>query len=64
MNFETIKTFGSEEPRGRPLSTRRCGDYAGAAVKANTSLQMLNAIQSVVLSLGLLLRHRCWPASR
>ena len=29
------------------------GDYAQAAVKANTSLQLLNAMQSVVLSLGL-----------
>jgi ATP-binding cassette subfamily B protein len=28
-------------------------DYASAAVKANTSLQLLNAIQSVVLNLGL-----------
>ncbi|MEJ0065266.1 MAG: hypothetical protein WDM85_07285 [Caulobacteraceae bacterium] len=29
-------------------------DYARAAVKSNTSLQLLNAIQSLVLSLGLL----------
>ena len=33
------------------------GDYARAAVKSNTSLQMLNAIQSVVLSLGLVRRR-------
>ena len=31
------------------------GDYARAAVKSNTSLQMLNAVQSLVLSLGLCL---------
>jgi len=29
------------------------GDYVGAAVKANTSLQMLNLIQSLVLNVGL-----------
>ena len=52
MNYETIKTFGSEgRVVGRYSAAR--ADYAAAAVKANTSLQMLNAIQSVVLSLGL-----------
>ncbi len=54
MNFETIKTFGAE--------TRIVGryegalaDYAQAAVKANSSLQLLNGVQSVVLNLGLAL---------
>jgi ABC-type transport system involved in Fe-S cluster assembly fused permease/ATPase subunit len=52
MNYETIKTFGSEDRVvGRYEQAR--ADYAEAAVKANTSLQLLNAIQSVVLSLGL-----------
>jgi ATP-binding cassette subfamily B protein len=52
MNYETIKTFGSEgRVVGRYEQAR--AEYAQAAVKANTSLQMLNAIQSVVLSLGL-----------
>ncbi|HEY5106911.1 MAG TPA: ABC transporter ATP-binding protein/permease [Caulobacteraceae bacterium] len=52
MNYETIKTFGSEE---RIVSNyqRALVGYARAAVKANTSLQLLNAIQSVVLNLGL-----------
>ncbi|HEY7852568.1 MAG TPA: ABC transporter ATP-binding protein/permease [Caulobacteraceae bacterium] len=52
MNFETIKTFGAE---ARVVSQydRALDDYAVAAVKANTSLQLLNAIQSVVLNLGL-----------
>jgi ATP-binding cassette subfamily B protein len=53
MNYETIKTFGSEARivagYGEALS-----DYASAAVKANSSLQMLNAIQSAVLNLGML----------
>ncbi len=54
MNYETIKTFGSEQ---RVVSQygRALGDYADAAVKANTSLQLLNGVQSVVLNLGLVL---------
>ncbi len=51
MNFETIKTFGSEQ-RVVANFARAMGDYATAAVKANTSLQLLNTVQSVVLSLG------------
>jgi ATP-binding cassette subfamily B protein len=52
MNFETIKTFGAEgRIVGRYEQAR--GDYAAAAVKANTSLQMLNALQTVVMSAGL-----------
>ncbi|MDR3512473.1 MAG: ABC transporter ATP-binding protein/permease [Caulobacteraceae bacterium] len=52
MNYETIKTFGSDE---RVVDRYRAAmaDYAVAGVKANTSLQLLNAVQSVVLSLGL-----------
>lgn len=52
MNYETIKTFGSDD---RVVDQYRAAmaDYAVAGVKANTSLQLLNAIQSVVLSLGL-----------
>jgi ATP-binding cassette subfamily B protein len=52
MNYETIKTFGSED-RVVDRYGRARADYGRAAVKANTSLQMLNAVQSVVLSLGL-----------
>ncbi|HWA61406.1 MAG TPA: ABC transporter ATP-binding protein/permease [Caulobacteraceae bacterium] len=54
MNYETIKTFGAEE-RTVGRYAEAMGDYARAAVKANTSLQLLNAIQSVVMSLGLVL---------
>jgi ATP-binding cassette subfamily B protein len=52
MNFETIKAFGAES---RVVSQYEAamGGYTRAAVKANTSLQLLNAIQSVVLNLGL-----------
>jgi ABC-type transport system involved in Fe-S cluster assembly fused permease/ATPase subunit len=54
MNYETIKAFGAED---RIVGRYRgaMGDYAQAAVKANTSLQMLNAVQSVVLSVGMCL---------
>ena len=52
MNFETIKTFGAES-RVVGQYGAAMGDYVGAAVKANTSLQMLNLIQSLVLNVGL-----------
>jgi ABC-type transport system involved in Fe-S cluster assembly fused permease/ATPase subunit len=52
MNYETIKTFGSESRTVGQYAAARAR-YAEAAVKANTSLQLLNAVQSVVLSLGL-----------
>jgi ATP-binding cassette subfamily B protein len=54
MNYETIKTFGSEE-RVVARYEAALTDYAGAAVKANTSLQLLNGVQAVVLNLGLAL---------
>jgi len=54
MNYETIKTFGAER-RVVAQYDRALSDYANAAVKANTSLQLLNGIQSVVLNLGLVL---------
>lgn len=52
MNFETIKAFGSED-RIVSRYAEALGDYARAAVKSNTSLQLLNAIQSLLLSVGL-----------
>jgi ABC-type transport system involved in Fe-S cluster assembly fused permease/ATPase subunit len=54
MNYETIKTFGSEQ-RVVARYESALTDYAGAAVKANTSLQLLNGVQAVVLNLGLAL---------
>ena len=52
MNYETIKTFGAER-RMVDQYERAMIDYAQASVKANTSLQLLNSVQAVVLSLGL-----------
>ncbi len=54
LNYETVKTFGSED-RTVGRYEAAMGDYVKAGVKANTSLSMLNAIQSVVLNLGLAL---------
>ncbi len=54
MNYETIKTFGAE-PRMVAGYERALTDYAGAAIKANTSLQLLNGVQAVVLNIGLAL---------
>ena len=54
MNYETIKTFGAEQ-RLVERYARTLGGYVTAAVKSNNSLQMLNAIQAVVLNLGLVL---------
>jgi ATP-binding cassette subfamily B protein len=52
MNFETVKTFGSEQRTAGQYEQTMAG-YVQAAVKSNTSLQLLNAVQAVVLSLGL-----------
>ena len=52
INYETVKTFGAEQ-RTVDNYFRAMTDYARAAVKANTSLQLLNTIQSGVLNVGL-----------
>jgi ATP-binding cassette subfamily B protein len=52
LNYETVKTFGSET-RTVAAYSDAMGDYARAAVQANTSLAMLNAAQALVLNVGL-----------
>jgi ATP-binding cassette subfamily B protein len=52
MNYETVKSFGAEARSARYYDEALAA-YAKAAVKANTSLVMLNVIQSAVMSLGL-----------
>jgi ATP-binding cassette subfamily B protein len=52
INYETVKTFGAEA-RTVDNYARAMTDYAQAAVKSNTSLQLLNTVQSGVLNLGL-----------
>ena len=52
LNYETVKSFGAE---GRAVAgyDAALGDYASAAVKANTSLALLNVVQAAVMNLGL-----------
>ncbi|HMO44156.1 MAG TPA: ABC transporter ATP-binding protein/permease, partial [Phenylobacterium sp.] len=54
INFETVKTFGAES-RAVASYERALASYVGAAVKANTSLSILNGAQAVILNLGLAL---------
>lgn len=52
MNYETLKAFGAED---RVVDTYRgaMGDFVDASARANVSLNMLNAAQSFILTLGL-----------
>lgn len=52
INYETVKTFGAE---GRVVAgyERAMGDYVDASVRANTSLNMLNFAQTLVMQIGL-----------
>jgi ATP-binding cassette subfamily B protein len=52
MNYETVKSFGAEA-RSVANYDEALGDYAVAAVKANTSLVLLNIVQAAVMSFGL-----------
>ena len=52
INYETLKTFGAEE---RLVGTyeKAMGDYVDASARANSSLNLLNVSQSVILNVGL-----------
>jgi ATP-binding cassette subfamily B protein len=52
INYETLKTFGAED---RMVETyeKAMGDYVNASARANASLNLLNASQSLILNLGL-----------
>ncbi|WP_201463945.1 ABCB family ABC transporter ATP-binding protein/permease [Brevundimonas aurantiaca] len=52
LNYETVKSFGAEA-RAAVTYDRALGDYAAAALKANTSLALLNGIQALIMNLGL-----------
>jgi ATP-binding cassette subfamily B protein len=54
INYETVKTFGAE-PRVVAAYGQAMGEYVDASVQANTSLQLLNVTQSLILNLGLAL---------
>jgi ABC-type transport system involved in Fe-S cluster assembly fused permease/ATPase subunit len=52
LNYETVKSFGAEA-RAAAHYDEALSDYAQAAVKANTSLVLLNVIQAAVMNGGL-----------
>ena len=52
MNYETVKSFGAEA-RAAAHYDEALADYAQAAVKANTSLVLLNVMQMAVMAAGL-----------
>ncbi len=53
LNFETVKSFAAEE-RESERYDRALSSYADAAVKAYTSLVMLNVVQGIIMTVGLL----------
>jgi ATP-binding cassette subfamily B protein len=52
INYETVKTFGAETRVVADYS-RAMDDYVDVAVQANSSLNLLNASQSLILNIGL-----------
>lgn len=52
LNYETVKSFGAEV-RSAQVYDRALGDYTRAALKANSSLALLNIIQATIMNLGL-----------
>jgi ATP-binding cassette subfamily B protein len=52
MNYETLKAFGAERRVVAGYSSAM-GDYVEASTRAGVSLNMLNAAQSFILTLGL-----------
>jgi ATP-binding cassette subfamily B protein len=52
INYETLKTFGAED---RIVATyeKAMADYVDASAQANSSLNLLNGAQSVILNIGL-----------
>src|SRR6201996_2811460 len=52
INYETVKTFGSEDRVVADYS-RAMDRYIDVSVRANTSLNMLNGAQSLILNTGL-----------
>src|SRR5689334_11097009 len=53
LNFETVKSFAAESRESERYDAA-LASYAQAAVKSNSSLVLLNAIQGVIMNIGLL----------
>jgi ABC-type transport system involved in Fe-S cluster assembly fused permease/ATPase subunit len=52
INYETLKTFGAED-RIVGSYEKAMAEYVDASARANSSLNLLNGAQSVILNLGL-----------
>ncbi|KPF82306.1 metal ABC transporter permease [Brevundimonas sp. AAP58] len=52
LNYETVKSFGAES-RAAESYDRALGVYGVAALKANSSLALLNAVQALIMNVGL-----------
>jgi ATP-binding cassette, subfamily B, heavy metal transporter len=52
LNYETVKSFGAEA-RAAEGYDRALGVYSAAALKANSSLALLNAVQALIMNVGL-----------
>ena len=52
LNYETVKSFGAEQ-RAAAGYDEALGVYNAAALKANTSLALLNGIQVLIMNIGL-----------
>jgi ATP-binding cassette subfamily B protein len=52
LNYETVKSFGAEH-RAAADYDKALAAYSSASAKATTSLAMLNAVQALVMNLGL-----------
>ena len=52
LNYETVKSFGAEARAARTYDNA-LGDYTRAALKANSSLALLNVMQAVIMNVGL-----------
>jgi len=52
INYETVKTFGAEQ-RVVGGYERAMGEFVEASVQANTSLNMLNGAQTLIMQIGL-----------
>jgi len=52
LNYETVKSFGAEA-RAAEGYDRALGAYNVAALKANTSLALLNGVQALIMNVGL-----------
>src|SRR5262245_19525891 len=52
LNFETVKSFAAET-RESERYDRALASYAEAAVRSNTSLVLLNVLQTLIMNIGL-----------